>query len=704
MRPNVFLILALLLAVLIGAARAVDYGSLREYMYENEKYPIDISASGIVLDNATYQIIRIKTVETFLLVVNGSENLNASMLIKDEFNNTFLNDTGIVQNVLKQYYRRFYPTESEINETLNSVNEFNATRDKVVKYGAKAESSCKNYLGIDRAPCSDSTTCINSCLAVYLCKQVMYGVGTGFVNAMVSYSTAVQQLDGNMTELYASLERLRAPEENDDVYALLSTALSDVDEVRTLASTIKTNKLVRGDCGDCLDFCPPTAVNPTLLDAARTKLLTLKNRVPQKQEIASAVSSIQTRTVERMAYISTVRQRETYEAKYAELLKERTAINRDTERVANVFDIQLNASAKLDGVFARIDNVMNITRNYSEFDALMPEFNATLNETKAAVYVYLGRYENITNLSAEAEDIIIKAEWVVTPDASALASLEEIKKQKTDTDALFVLPLSIDNVSAIEEGYAGVVSKSNELIDAHAIYTQGDVGGLVGNIFKRASDNVISIIGMITPMSTAQRKELRPAIPPVLILVVDVLLILLAGVIFVIGVTKGIISLHKTSRIAWAIVFLMLIMLIGGTSLAVYMQLASLNGDVSLSAFLDELSQSDRVALVKDITGLGDTEIAAIDECGSEIYGVLNETGKTISNYTIDGGLCLRGGDEEDELPSELCYEFIEDAPVFYIHGAETNRTSFRTFYEKKADIGGDGEYLRSCLVAKVLK
>ncbi|MEW6329393.1 MAG: hypothetical protein AB1468_04710, partial [Candidatus Micrarchaeota archaeon] len=661
------------------------------------------SASGIVFDNVTYQIIRIKTVETFLLVANGTENLNASMLIRDEFNNTFLNDSTAIQNILKQYYKRFYPSESEINETLNSVNEFNATRDKRVKYG-NAESSCKTYLGIDKKPCYDSTTCINSCLAVYLCKQVMYGAGTTFLNAMVSYATAVQQLDGNMTALYASLERLKAPEESDDVYAILASSLENVDNVRTLSSTIKTNKLVRGDCGDCLDFCPPTAINPSLLDAARTRLLTLKNRVPQKQEISTAVSSIQARTAERMDYILAARQRRMYEARYAELLAEREAVGKDIAMVADVFNTSLDVTAKLDDVLARIANVMNVTRNYSEFGALLQEYNTTLNKTRSEIYAYLGRYENITSLSAEADDVIVKAGWVVTPDAAALAELDGIKKQKTETDALVVLPLNIDNVSAIEEGYAGVISRSNGLIDAHARYTQGDVGAFVGRIFKRASDNVIAIIGMITPMSVAQRRDLRPAIPPVLILAVDVLLILLAGVLFVIGVTKGLITLHRTSRIAWAIVFLLLIILVGGSSLAVYMQLAALSGDVSLSAFLEDLGRSDRVALVKDISGLGDAEVAAIDKCGGEIHKIMGEKGKFVSNYTIDGGLCIRGSDEEDEIPSELCYEFIEDTPMFYIRGAEANKTTFRTFYEKRADIAGDVEYLEKCYIAKVIK
>ncbi len=702
MRPIGFLTLALLFAISISTVCAADYGSLREYMYENEKYPLDISASGVIIDNVTYQIVRIKTVETFLIVSNGTEKLNASMLVRDEFNNTFLNDSATIQNVLKQYYRRFYPTEGEINETLNSVDAFNLSRDIRVRYG-NAESSCRTYLGIDQKPCNDSTTCINSCLAVYLCKQVMYGVGQVFVDAMVSYATAVQSLDADMNDLYANLQRLRAPQDTDDVYALLSSSLDDVDRVRTTTGTIKTNKLVRGDCGDCLDFCPPTAINPSLLDAARTKLLTLKNRVPQKQEISTAVSSIQTHTAERMNYVLTVRQRRIYQAKYAEFLSQKTKLDADNARARSIFNVSLNASGKLEGVLARMAAVINST-NYTEMETLIPEFNRTLNGSRSAVYVYLGRYENVTNLSKEAVDVVVKAEWVVTPDAAALAVLDEIKQQKSDVDALVVLPLDIDNVSVIEDGYADVISKSNELISAHARYSQGDIGAFIGGTFKRASDNVIAIIGMTTPMSVAQRKDLRPAIPPIMILAVDVLLILLAGVFFVIGVTKGIVTLSRTSRVAWGIVFLLLIMLIGGASLAVYLQLSALSGDVSLGTFLDELGSSDRVALVKDISGLGDAEVAAIGKCGKDIYDVMGEKGKIVSNYTIDGGLCIRGGHEEDEIPSELCYEFMEDTPMFYIHGAETNKTTFRTFYEKKADIGGDAEYLTECTIAKAIK
>ncbi|MEW6329394.1 MAG: hypothetical protein AB1468_04715 [Candidatus Micrarchaeota archaeon] len=111
----------------------------------------------------------------------------------------------------------------------------------------------------------------------------------------------------------------------------------------------------------------------------------------------------------------------------------------------------------------------------------------------------------------------------------------------------------------------------------------------------------------------------------------------------------------------------------------------------NLQKFTKKLGESERVALIMDITGAGKNAVEVYD-CGALLAWQLASAGKNVSNYVFEDRNCtsMMGNETKNRIIDE-CVDEIGTTPAFYIGLFGRNET---TVYEDLVVVLGDRDYI----------
>ncbi len=107
--------------------------------------------------------------------------------------------------------------------------------------------------------------------------------------------------------------------------------------------------------------------------------------------------------------------------------------------------------------------------------------------------------------------------------------------------------------------------------------------------------------------------------------------------------------------------------------------------------FIKNLGESERAAVIMDITGAGNGTVDVYD-CGARLAWQLAAAGKNVSNYVREGENCTSFVDNETKTRGmDECADEIGTTPTFYIGLSDKNDTAI---FEDLAIVLGDRDYI----------
>jgi hypothetical protein len=691
------------------------------YLYTGE----DASSVSVGRLASGYDLVTISGAKTFIL-----------------FEGQVVTDQGTIRDALKaDYQTTAVPSEAERDEVLKLAEEFNAERNAPSRFGAPSEDLCMAQTGINifkstalgiSSPlsyCYDYQTC--TCPPWLSCGQS--DMAAWATEAKIVHGRALQSLDQNLTQLRENLKDITV----DNAPQMLDSALIDLKAMQVSGKFIKSSILQisppMGTCDassldpayvdalhqlildtyggnilsvypppSCLDLCPDVAVNLTVLDVAVAKAQALRDRAAPLANVDSEAADILKRTNDRQTYVSNVVNQRAYLKIYANVTQKLAQLHSETS-IAAARNAVLTDITTVEVLADQINSSIALN-NFALAEQLVAQFNTRSAALSAHLDKILPTYEKTAAQRTRLDDEMLKASYNLQPgEADAGTALSKLKDEKAALDVRFFGAQSLSDFTVLELNYTSLADRAQGLNDGLESLHASQVGAIVGSATQGAMKGSLAMWNGVSPMTPEQMRENGKTLPLLIITAGDVLLMLVSLAIFgVFAFVNKRIVWRKNVAMTWVAIFIVFFAMLGIASYGAYTLVQhQAEAPTSLGAFNGVLSSSPTAAIVYDASGLGQSQILAMQACKDKISAKLKaESNMTVKAYVLSGNSCRAGSMTKTK---EECNTEMADLPQFWLQSAAENSVKFYSFYDTRAVVAGNVNFITACDLARVI-
>ncbi len=691
MRPRPFVLLALLflLSGIVFSFTPSDY-----YLPDED---VTITREAFVQDGQDYEIIYFNGEETFIL--KGSEPME---------------DRSEIEEVLYAYYReKYYPSEEDLAEIRDLVDEFNASRNNGYDFKNKEEFSCREVLFTDKRIiinnepvwCHDETSCTNNALLLYSA----YGQGMGWgsytiiLQPLKDFSYASYGIDfilGNITYKLDTLgdqDVVSVFEYIDDSIPKLEDYIEDIEG--TIFRTPRLDDaLDREDCNlRCYAICPSFDLDESVLDELREKSGDILDDIGPYAEYEETAVKLYDNTMLRMGFHENMTTASQYNLVFDPLEEQGAELE---EYAGTASELVLNTSFMIK--FERFKELKSSIRNgidsndFEGLDEEIEEYEELLAEVQEGADSLYVAYNETADAKNSAEMVLFE---IGTQDLGPLERerLDELRNQTAVLDEEFSSGMTATQLEDLKKNYTYIGREAFRLLGS--VESSGSSQAIVylRGFAKKMNDGIAQF---------AEATELADArdIP-------ENELAAFGGFSFLVFLSLGSISLlfflyllrayrHSSIKlivITGLFISLLLLALFSG-SLFFFMQKTST--DATMDEFLVDFKDRDTAAIVVEEDMLSTGELRAISGCAEDLAQSIRAGNKTVYVYRLSGNWCTKEHEDFDEnLDSETCLnEIAESDSVIYLKPSNTiEEPKLSTTFLSKAEIYATENYYRYC-------
>ncbi len=691
MKPTI-LLFGLIGALLLTGLISAEAFNMNEYLFEDENIE-DIAYIDVAIDNENYTMVYIKDDPIFILK-------NGELVIEPEE----------VENLACDCWETlYYPSEEEIEELKEYIEDFNAGRHGEVQYKAPplhfsdAEGYCDKATYMTQEVFEGHTGCIGEeeCvqLANLFCNMIdpthqmgcdPYMLGEGFTQ----YSDGKIGMDkyyGETIELFDGLNSFNIVER-------LDTYESNLENLEDVGEDLVNNilRLPTGniyECKDCLGFCPEIPLNFELLEEAQEKVDAIQLKIKPLAGKEDNVQLIVDNTKDRIWYSEGKDLYPSYNEKYYELLKEQgETFTWAEETLKTVVNGELAGkynSAKL--LKDDLENQLDTYRFKGEFEQQIYQLKTQLESIETLQNKSLTlSYDNAEEARLKATNRLIRARWYVDESNEELvAELNEVGALYNQYLSGYVLPLSDTQYESQEIRFNELVDKLDNII-AKSPNGGASLTGVIRNTGRGATNSVYSLVGA----SMTDDNLLTPLIPALLIITLDIVLVGLALFVFIsLAKSNSRVFRKKSVRTSWTIILLVFIGILAIGSIAVYNMITGTMGVGDYESFEYSLRNAEEINIVIDERGAPANTITSMEKCSDLVRIQLSS--KNVKTYTFSGTQCA----SPTGIKSiEECEQEFGLIPTYiFEYNPETSGYSFQNTYGNDAKTFGSTHIFDKC-------
>jgi hypothetical protein len=688
---------AVLLLLLVSLASAFD---ATEYFYSSES-DVTVSYMNFTVDGTEYSIVRFDGVDTFLL--SGD---------------TPVTDQNDIEDIIHAHYRQSnYPSEEEIQELKDLVQEFNDSRNDGYDWKNKEEYLCRNdvlfangKITVSGEPvtCVDEETCQQNALLLY----AAYGEGLGLGSAEPLYdalydfapsSFAMDHILGNYSE---QLENLN----ESNIEYTLNYIEGTVDDLREYSDDIESTIFRtprRNDSEDkedcylsCFALCPSFDLDQDVLDDLEDAASDLSDKIAPLAGYVGTSSTIYSNTLARMNYSITESLAFDYTNQFTALNSSAAVvIPRAEEATTRVLNTTVyNDLDRLKQLRASIPDDIEV-RDFSTTEQDIGNFSLLLESVNSSSIMLLEQYNKTRNAKNLANSLIIVLE-TKDLDPVSMGSLELLKNRTADLDAAFRDGLTLAQLAELEVNYTTLLKDGQELLKKETDMPANRVLLLFRGFARNVNEGIAHVAEdteVISPQEIPDNKIVTLGAFS-LLLFISLASIVALVFLYIIATTKFIIP--KTGPIL-ASAFVSVIVLLLGFSAFTYLFLSKTSTEATLTEFLADFESKDSTAIVVDLQETSYSDALAMNACASSLANTFSDRNKSWTIYRVSGSSCTaadESGQETTMSVSECLDAASNETSTFELGYSSSNEPpQFSVIYTNKANIKANLDYYESC-------
>jgi hypothetical protein len=683
----------LVLAALSSAFIAEDY----IYSYEGN---VTVTYENFTQNGNQYSIVSFDGKETFLLE-------------DDEI----VTNKSKIDSVLETYYlSMFYPTDDEIDDVRDLLDDYNESRNNGQKFPGKEEFACRQVLFIDgrvkdgQTPIycrneSDEESCEKSAMLMYsflssVAETPPVGSPTVLLDPIKEFGYASYGTSAILSDLNAGFDA--AETDRSEMYSALEAIEDAIPELEDNLDDIEDSLFGWTSEGTCdanhWCLCPDMDLDDDSLEDLEDQVGTLLGKMGPFDQYEEVSEDIHNSSLERAEHAYTERLASEYLSDYGEL--NATAVSVIAAgNVADEYTSNYTLSqdlSRLKTLHAAIpEDISN--REFTGLDEDIDEYGDLIDDVGENAVFLMGQYNATRDAKHDAESVIVLLDCKDL-DPVSKESLELLKNQTSDLDARFRKGLTADELAVLEQEYANVTAEAQQLlsVESKAPATR------VLLLFRGFARNVNTGIADFAAETETMEPSEIPQSPLMLGLFSALVFLSMSSIVvlvflYIVATTKF--AIPKTPHIL-ASAFLSIMIVLLGFSAFMYLFLDKTSTDATLTEFLMDFASKDSTTIAVDLRNSSYSDSLVMASCADRLAQSMEAQDISWTVYKITDNTCTEVTKSANKsLGTEDCLANLEEAPSsFVLEYSDTNEPpKFSVIYTNKAEIKANYDYYDSC-------
>jgi hypothetical protein len=693
MTSHRYVVCLLLLFGMLSAFKATDY------LYPSE-HNITVSYSNFTMDSDQYAIVKLNSVDTFLL--KGGN---------------IVTDQSAIEASLYQYYiKTFYPSGSEIDELEALIQRFNDSRNDGYDFKKKEEYICRDdvlmsngKIKISGVPirCTDNASCTKNAMLLYsiYAEGLNLGSPTTILQPLMDFTPSSFRMDELVTNYMYKLENLDDQNLADSLEYISSTS----PELKPLslkieATIFRTPRLNdtadRAACtGKCYGVCPSFDLDQAAADSIVSKSKYLADRIGPLGAYTSSAALIYNRTATRMAYVQGEDQAVFYTDTFKPLnASGKAAISLAMEALQHITNKSL--SAKLDDLKSLDTTIPEdiSARNFTSLESDISQYRLLTTQVHDGAQFLDSRYRGVLDEKNRANGLIFV---LLSKDLDPVSakSMLMLQNKSDDLDVQFHDGLTLSKLEEFKARYSEVAVEAENLLK-----TEGETPATrVLLLFRGFARHVnTGIANVADETSVISRSEMSESPLPLGVFSSAIFLSLtsLSLLLFLYVLGNGRFQVPKTGHIIGA-AFLVSVSVIFIFSALMFVFLDKTSNDATLPEFISDLGSKGSATLLVDLRNASLSDADAMRVCAAMLADSFSDRNKTWKVYTLTPNTCtLSNSDgESGSMGSDECIADADGAESSFLlsYAPKNQAPEFSTIYKNRAEIRANLDYYESC-------
>ena len=666
-----------------------------------------LSFAAFTLDNYLYLTESNTSIQQFSTTVGGTTYTVVTLAGKEILilkGDSIVKTESEIESALKgRCVDTSYPSSVDMNEVKDQVLAFDKSRENPTSFGS-LETFCDKSVGQDKpneGGCVDIVSCQMTCnQGSYSCMQ--YGMFSAtFLPELLNYANTKRGMDtqiGKVTSIVNKIDAVTNPAQlTFNVSEELATLQNSITTLQALSTNYSSNKLFIRSQNGGFEFCIPIgfslALNNTALTNAATKVTTLATKAACFDTLSSKTKDVFNSTYDRLSFYSGTKQKDTAQEQFDALTLQFNNLTAKSAPVASLVNDQ--------NITDYISSINNLSATYyqnvndklydqagltvSMIDTKLAEFDSYLNNS----FVTLG---SLITARSNASFTIAKASLVIeSTDSALLSDLQKQRDKFASLESKVSSKISYAEIDSVSQSYNTLTTDTSALISKKKSFDAAAADNLLSGAARGMSMFVLDTIAAPLGVKESEKRAWIANIPMLVILLIDVLVL----AVFTIGfffIVWGKTEKFMKARVikTWAMIFLFLLIVMAGFSIALNSIINKETGPVSLYNFMLQTKKYDSVVLFLERSSTANA--APMNSCAAQFETLLTSIGKTVTKIDVVDGVC------NDKIISE-CLTQVGKTPIIRLKYAAKNATTFYTFYKIEAVLEGDDAYFNDCPV-----
>ncbi len=692
MRPAAVFVLAFVL--LLSLSTLAYSFNLSAYLYDGENASSVTSQALPSSDGVVYTLYTIGGVPS-ILTADGQP----------------MSDAKAIEAVLRSYYNTaLAPSPDERAALRAQLLAFNDSRNFKTRFG-KSEDVCMQSVGLATNPCNDTQSCYVT--ANVVCG--LYAAGGGGSGCypeilepmLLDFQTHVTNFNAGVKTVLSDLSAL----DIDHAAGSIAEAQSTIASLKTDAAAQSKTKLRfpegNDSCPDCVAICPSPHLDTASLDALSASLSNLSTRLSPAYSVSTTSLQISSATADRSTYQQSLALAAIWLPKWTAFKNQYGGLRDNATAVAFYLRDSnfTSAYSSFQSSWTSMEN-RAAARNYSGVENDLSALQRAVPALQQYVTIGAQPYRDALLAQNHVGDALKQARWSVRlSDSKAVAAYNALVLRKNALDATFTPPLTSTQYNTLTSNYTAMLSDVNLFISSQGQSTSA--AGSIGEQFGQASVNgVFSLTDALVTVPPSTRTSLAPAIPPIVLALIDLAVVSIALLVFIAGLYYLRPLLRSRAALGlWVSALFVFLFVLGLGSVGLYALINQSANSGNLGDYLNLLRASNRSYVAIDTAGAPADALAAMTGCSANITAQIsarfNNT-RPVSVFSYSGKSCTWAG--QSNWTYDQCLQKTGGQPIIFLHyNATAASPRFSVVYQKQADVWGNAGDFNKCEIGDVL-